>query len=254
MQVLRLGNSYERDPNIPPEANKSAVADRLLAEATGEAVETTNRTIWPDPGLPDLVDRWLDRYQPELVLLVVTSYWFTHVSLPLAIERRFGRVGKPIARAGDRLVHKPWLARNRAFNVARSAARGAIGGDTHFTPEQVIESMETCIRRILAHEEVALAVRGPRIAFATEGSAKAKRVAEQRRSTVDRHMAEFCRQLHVEYIAYDTGVAPDAAQEEFQADGVHVTEAVHAEQGRIEGEAMLRAWKQTHGPGATDQR
>jgi hypothetical protein len=60
---------------------------------------------------------------------------------------------------------------------------------------------------------------------------------------VDRHMAEFCRQLHVEYIAYDTGVAPDAAQSEFQADMVHVTEAVHAEQGRIEGEAMLRAWR-----------
>jgi hypothetical protein len=206
-------------------------------------VETISRVIWPDPGLPDLVDRWVERYQPELVLLVVTSYWFTHVSLPLAIERRFGRVGKPIARAGDRLVHKPLLARNRAFNAARQVARGTIGGETNFTPEQVIESMETCVRRVLAHENVALAVRGPRIAFATEGSTKAKRIAEERRGMVDRHMAEFCRQLHVEYIAYDTGVSPDAAQSEFQADMVHVTEAVHAEQGRIEGEAMLRAWR-----------
>ena len=85
--------------------------------------------------------------------------------------------------------------------------------------------METCIRRILSHEDVALAVRGPRIAFATEGSEKAKRVAEERRSRVDRHMADFCRQLHIEYIAYDTGVKPDAVPDEFQSDGVHVTAA-----------------------------
>ncbi|MGE0601595.1 MAG: hypothetical protein AB7J35_19635 [Dehalococcoidia bacterium] len=246
MQVLRLGNSYEHDPNIPAEANKSAVADRLLAEAAGQPVETTSRVIWPDPGLPDLIDKWIERYRPDLVLLVVTSYWFTHVSLPLAIERRFGRIGKPVARAGDRLVHKPWLAKNRAFNAARMATRNAIGGETNFTPEQVIESMETCIRRILSHEDVALAVRGPRIAFATEGSEKAKRVAEERRAQVDRHMAEFCRQLHIEYIAYDTGVKPDAVPEEFQTDGVHVTVAVHAKQGRIEGEAMVAAWQKTH--------
>ncbi len=243
MKILRLGNSYESDPNIPPESNKTAVADRLIAEATGQPVETTARTIWPDPGLPDLIEKWIDRYEPDLVFLVVSSYWFTHVSLPLAIERRFGRVGKPIARAGDRLVHKPWLARNRAFNAARNATRGAIGGETHFTPEQVVQSMESCVRRIVAHEEVALAVRGPRIAFATEGSAKAKRIGEERRGRVDRHMAEFCRQLHVEYIEYDTGVTPDAARQEFQADMVHVTEVVHAEQGRIEGEAMLRAYR-----------
>ncbi|MGE3076607.1 MAG: hypothetical protein AB7N24_21275 [Dehalococcoidia bacterium] len=247
MQVLRLGNSYEHDPNIPPEANKSAVADRLLSEAVGEPVETTSRVIWPDPGLPDLIDKWIERYQPDLVLLVVTSYWFTHVSLPLAIERRFGRIGKPIARTGDRLVHKPWLAKNRAFNAARQVVRGTIGGETNFTPEQVIEAMETCVRRILSHEDVALAVRGPRIAFATEGSEKAKRVAEERRSRVDHHMAEFCRQLHIEYIAYDTGVKPDAVPEEFQTDGVHVTAAVHAQQGKIEGDAMIAAWRQVHG-------
>lgn len=247
MEVLRLGNSYEHDPNIPPEANKSAVADRLLAEAIGEPVETTARVIWPDPGLPDLIDRWIERYQPELVLLVVSSYWFTHVSLPLAIERRFGRVGKPIARAGDRLVHKPWLAKNSAFNAARQAARGAIGGETHFTAEQVIQSMEACVRRILAHEDVALTVRGPRIAFAPEGSEKVKRLAEERRSLVDRHMADFCRQLHIEYVAFASGVNPDAVPEEFQTDGVHVTVGVHAQQGKIEGEAMIAAWKATHG-------
>ena len=250
MQVLRLGNSYEHDPNIPPEANKSAVADRLLAEATGELVETTNRALRPDPGLPDLIDKWLEQYQPDLVLLVVTSYWFTYVSVPVRVERSFGPLGKPLARAGLKAAATPWLAHNRAFRIARKATIATIGGTTNFTPEQVIESMEACVRRILSHENVALAVRGPRIAFASEGSARARRVAEERRGKVDRHMAEFCRQLHVEYIAYDTGVSPDAAQDEFQADGVHVTVAVHAEQGKIEGEAMLRAWLQTHGPNA----
>ena len=106
--------------------------------------------------------------------------------------------------------------------------------------------MEACIRTILAHEDVALAVRGPRIAFSADGTKKTRRWAEVRRSSVDRQIAELCKRLHVEYAGYEVGDSHLEAPETFQGDLVHGTEAAHASQGRVEGEAMLRAWQAVH--------
>jgi len=248
MRLLRLGNSYDTDRNIPADANKSSVADRLLAEGIGEPVETTVRTIWPEPGLPALIDRWLDRYEPDEVFLIVASYWFTYVSVPVRVRRALGPLGAPLANAGLKAAGKPWLAHNAAFRLARRATIHTIGGSTNFTPEQVIESMEACIRTILLRENIALAVRGPRVAFSADGTEKTQRWAEARRSMVDRHMAEFCRRLHVEYIEYPTGASPLAAPDLFQGDRVHATAAVHDEQGNLEGEALLRAWRTARRP------
>ena len=249
MRLLRLGNSYDTDPNIATESNKASVADRILSGGTGESVETTIRVIWPDPGLPDLVDSWLERYQPDLVLLVVSSYWFTYVSVPLKVERMFGRFGKPLARAGLRAAATPWLAHNPAFRLARRAAIASVGGTTNFTPEQVVESMEACIRRIVARERIGLAVRGPRVAFAADGTEKTRRWAEGRRAAVDREISEFCQKLHVEYIGYSVGASPLDNPDAFQGDLVHSTVDAHEEQGTREGDALLRAWlaSQSHG-------
>lgn len=245
MRLLRLGNSYDTDPNIAPDENKSTVADRILAEASGEEVETTIRVIWPDPPLPDLVDRWLDRYEPDVVLLVVSSYWFTYVSVPVRVQRNFGPLGRPLARAGLKAAATPWIAHNRAFRLARRATIAAIGGSTNFTLEQVVSSMEACIRRVLAREHVALAVRGPRLAYAADGTARSRRWAEERRSAVNRHMANFCEQLHVEYIDYGIGDSAIDSPGDFQGDLVHATAAVHAEQGELEGRALAAAWRKT---------
>ena len=246
MRVLRLGNSYDTDPNIAAADNKVSIADRLLAEGSGEPVETTVRTVWPQPQLPGLIEQWLDRYKPDVVLLVVSSYWFTYVSVPVKVQRTFGPLGKPLSRAGLKAAATPWLAHNGAFRLARRATIATIGGATNFTPEQVVESMEACIRTILAHEDVALAVRGPRIAFSADGTKKTRRWAEARRSSVDRQIAELCKRLHVEYAGYEVGDSHLEAPETFQGDLVHGTEAAHASQGRIEGEAMLRAWQAVH--------
>lgn len=243
MKLLRLGNSYDFDRNIATEDNKASVADRILAESSGEQVDTTIRVIWPDPSLPDLIEKWLDRYEPDALLLVVSSYWFTYVSVPVRVERTFGPLGKPLARAGLKAAATPWLAHNSGFRLARRATIAAIGGSTHFTPEQVIESMEACIRRIVAREEVALAVRGPRVAFAADGSRKTEQWAEARRTTVDHHLSALCKQLHVEYVGYEKGASILDDSDTFQGDLVHSTASAHNEQGTREGEALLRAWK-----------
>jgi hypothetical protein len=253
MRLLRLGNSYETDANLSPGENNVALADRLIESAVGQPVETTSRVIWPDPGLPDLVERWLDRYEPDVVLLVVSSYWFTHVSLPLGLERRYGRLGQRIGRLGERAVAKPWVANNPVAGRVRRFARTSLGGATHFTPEEVCDRMEQCLRLILAREDVAVAVRGPRLAFAPEDTVSARRRSEERRQLVHSRMRSLCEQLHVEYLGYETGAAPQDAREEYQADLVHAGPAEHARQAELEAAVLIRAWQRhtgAHAPSA----
>jgi hypothetical protein len=244
VRLLRLGNSYDADPSISPADNKVLIADQILERETGEAIETTSRVIWPDPGLPGLVEKWLDRYQPDAVFLVVSSYWFTFASVPLSLEHRFGRFGLRLGEAGEGFVRRPRVARSRSVGLARSLVRTTVGKGTHFTPEEVIERMETCIRRIVAREDIALAVRGPRVAFATEDSPAAKSAAEKRRLLVHRRISKLCEQLHIPYMGWDSASAAHDRPGEFQSDLIHGTVAFHAETAEAEAATILAAWRQ----------
>ena len=68
MRVLRLTNSNDLLSTFPPAALSSAVADRVVGEFTGVTPETIVRAVWPGPELPGIIQRWLLRYEPDLVL------------------------------------------------------------------------------------------------------------------------------------------------------------------------------------------
>lgn len=126
MRLLRLTNSYDTDPAIAEDANKKTLVESLFQQATGEPMETIVRVVWPDPVLPELIDKWLKRYQPDVVLLVVSSYWFTYVSAPARIQRTFGRVGKPIADASRPPV-RPGSPTTRPFACSAPPRCGSSG-------------------------------------------------------------------------------------------------------------------------------
>lgn len=249
MRLLRLGNSYDSDERRVSADSKASVCDRTIFAATGEEVETTVRVIWPEPQLPDLIHTWLERYEPDLVLLVVSSYWFTAASVPLALERRLGRAGRVLGRWGQRAVRNQRLAKNGAFDAVRQGVRKSVGGATHFSPAEVDRVMEASIRRIVAREDVALVVRGPRLPYAFDESARARAVAEERRQAVHRAVRDLCGRLHVEYVGYEQALTPQEEPSRFEADMVHGTLEVQREQGAIEGEALVRAWQRMHSLG-----
>ncbi|MEP6872146.1 MAG: hypothetical protein ABI939_09910, partial [Anaerolineaceae bacterium] len=147
MRILRLTNSSDLHAGVAPELRASSVMERVVGEATGETVESMVRAIWPTPGLPDRVGRWIESYKPDVVFLRATSFWCTYESVPLRIERRLGRLGKPVARTGLRLGDRTWLVERRSFKLARQAVVRTIGGDPHFTPEQASGVVAEVLRR-----------------------------------------------------------------------------------------------------------
>lgn len=247
MRLLRLTNSYDTDPAIAKTDNKKTVVERLFQEATGEPIETTVRVIWPDPVLPELVEKWMTRYRPDVVLLIVSSYWFTYLSAPARVERTLGGIGKPFAEAGLKAAGTPWLAHNPPFRLLRRATLRVVGGSTWFTVDEVNESMERCIRVILAHEGASLAVRGPRTPHAPSNRPRHIREAEAKRRAVNERTRDLCERLHVPFFGWETALPAQKRQEDYQGDLVHGTRAEHRALAEDEFELLLRAWRQRTG-------
>jgi hypothetical protein len=239
MKVLRLGNSNDINVNVPDELKSPAVANATLAAACGEPVELVTRLLWPSEQIPGVVEKWLREYEPDLVLVVMNSFWFTYESVPAKLKRLLGPAGPPVSRAGTRLGEVQILARNAAWQAARRQLIRTVGGDPHFTPEQIVERMEAVLRVVLAHEHIGVALRAPMTSLDMRiGGGAAQRGGERFRE-VHRLMEDICARLHVPYWGIDE---PDAT--ELQSDSIHATAETHRRRGQIEGELLVRAWAQ----------
>jgi hypothetical protein len=119
------------------------------------------RSIWPTAELPSLIESWMVKHHPDLVFMKVVSYWFCYESVPLKVERKLGRLGKPVADAGVKAADTGWLASNPLFHAGRRLAQRTIGAVSPFEPQEVLERMSAFIRQVLRSENTALLVKGP---------------------------------------------------------------------------------------------
>ncbi len=248
VRILRLSNSDDFTPHLPVAERLPAVAERTFRELAGCAVETEVRIIWPGAELPDLVDRWLSRHEPDAVLLVVSSFWFTYQTVEVRLRQRFGRAGAPLAGAVQSAVTRPWLSELRAFRAARGLALRTIGGAPYFTPAQVIDTAEACIRRVLQHEHIALAVRGPLSLF-PQPSAGLLRERDGLLLEVDAALGAFCAAREVTYVPAGPELARTEADDDYLPDGIHARPELHLRRGTLEGKALFVAWSKNRGPG-----
>jgi hypothetical protein len=161
MRILRLSTSDDLRPEVPETDRIHRLVEHAFAAETGQPVETMIRVIWPTPALPDAIDRWLQSYDPDVVFFRVSSYWFTYESVPLRLERsRLGRPARALARAGFASADAPRLAYTPLYRGTRNVLRRVVGSAVNFTPDEVIETVEACLRRIARHERAVVVVRG----------------------------------------------------------------------------------------------
>jgi hypothetical protein len=240
VKVLWLATSDDAAGDIPVEGRAYFQVVKLVEEAIGEPVEVVPRIIWPAATLPELIERWVERYRPDVVIYHVNGFWYLYRSTPLRLERKLGPLGKPLARAGLRAGGSAWFARTRVFHAGRWLALKTIGGDTYFSPDQVADTVEACVRRIVQHEGVGLVVRGPMApwSWTSQPEGALRRVHER--------LAGFCAAVHVPYVAVDPDEPPDARMDFWGAgDRLHSNAAGHTWYARIDAEAIVTAWRQT---------
>ncbi len=246
IRLLRLSNSAETGDFVRPEERVGAICARALEEATGRAVDLTVRALWPAPSLPEAVERWIERFEPDVVSLWCAGHPFTYEYLMLGAERRFGRIGRPFERLADRLAKVGAVSQSGAYGFARRLAARGIRPALRIEPEAAAEAVEAAIRKITARESIALVVRGPRfpdVSFLDEASLGR---GEARRLLVHRRLAEVCGRLHVAYVGEEDGLAVHRRRELFMPDGLHSNALGQAEMAAEEVPELIRAWRELH--------
>jgi hypothetical protein len=159
VKILRLTTS--NDTVHQGAGSRIDLIQRLGEERIGEPVQIVSKAVWPDGRLPATVEKWIDREEPDLVWLVLQSFWFEYRSVPKKLERKFGRVGKVASEAGFKAADKPLISNNFVFRRGRKLLQKTVGGDPHFTAAALFETVEGVARASLRNEGRQFVVWGP---------------------------------------------------------------------------------------------
>lgn len=245
MRVLRLGTSNDAAGALPEEQRGWKIAQRRLAESAGERVETVLKGAWPNAGFPSLLERWMDEYEPEMVVLQVNNFWYGHESVPLWFERRLGRAGKSLGDVGLKVGKSAWFADNRWAQMLNRRLVTILPKATHFTVAEVAACMESAMRKVLAHEGVVLLVRGNEswasMPMATRGF---NRRNAARNAAMSSAMQNLCERLRVPYFQRPTLRAGELHT--VNGAGWHNNAQGERESGEFDGQAMATAWQAAH--------
>lgn len=246
MKVLLLGNSNDTGSFVPEEVKRHKKLGELLEREFGEPVEVAVRNVWPNARMVDYVTRAVDEFKPDLVYVNITTYPFSYESTPLRVRRIFRKVGgEKLGDAGLRVADSRKWSHNAVFRGVRRFAQATIGGDTHFTPEEVAERYERLVRALLQREGLAVVVKGPR-GKTKSATPRANARAERRRQVVHMRLRDLCRQLHLTYVGSERPyhVVKPTPKGTKVGDGMHSNAAGH-DLSAVEQFTILRdAWRQ----------
>ncbi len=245
VKVLLLGNSNDTGTFVPEDAKRQYLLRDQLAAEFGEPVEVFVRNAWPNQRMVGYVQRTLDELNPDFVYINLSSYAYTYESLPLRVRRIFGRVGgEAVGDAGMRLADSRKWSHNALFRGLRRAGRATIGGDTHFTPEEVLARYEELIRLLLRREGTAIAVKGS-MSRTKRGTARERSRKEGRRQRVHQPLKQLCEQLHVYYAGSDEPLhltQPWKRKGTKVGDGLHSNAAGHKRSAEWHYPFLREAW------------
>ncbi|MGE0599267.1 MAG: hypothetical protein AB7J35_07510 [Dehalococcoidia bacterium] len=229
-RILWLSNSEDLSEAVPESSRSWSLAAGILQAEVEEEVSVVPRAIWPSPELPQIVDRWLRRYEPDIVVFKVNAYWYLYRSVPLRIRRRFGRIGSSIASGGEHIGSTPWITRQRAYHWFRAGMLKAVGGDTHFPPDYVSALTEECAMRVLRDENRRLVINTTLDHWTSNPEPQA---------AVHRRLKRFCGSVHAGYIGADIEHDPPPPNLYARGDRLHTDAAGHEWQSRILAQSLI---------------
>lgn len=248
MRVLRLSNSDDTNEAVPPAQRVGTIAGETMGAEIGQPVETITRVIWPTDDLPGRIEKWLDQYRPDFVFMKVNWYWYGYESVPLRIERKLGpRLGRPLATLGVRAAESRAVGTKKPFMTARRYAHRFIGGDSPFTNDHVVAVMDACIRKIIAHEDVVLLVKGSgRLKGHNDpGTWYYADTLRKKVGYVEGAIRKRCEELHVAWVDTATQDRVQLSGDEMQrGDGIHLDGRGQQAMGIVEGRSMAKAWRE----------
>lgn len=249
VKVLKLCSSDETTGDMPDDLRAYRIAQRLLQERLGEEVEVVVQPVWPTPRLPKLIERWIEQHQPDIVLLHVNPYWTTFESVPLALQRHYGPLGRVLGDAMKRAGEHPELRAAWWVRMGRWASVRLVRGAYEFEPEEVAAVLEESLPKLLARETLEVAIRGATGSLGYHGTKRTIARAEDRQDQTDDAVEAVCKRHHVRFLRRsEMGTLRHYV--DMQRDRVHSSVASHREQGEVEAKLVEEVWIKSRGPAA----
>lgn len=159
MKILRLTTSNDTVHSGP--GSRVDWVAKLGEERLGQPIENVTKAVWPDARLAPAVERWLEKEQPDVVWMLLQNFWYEYLSVPKKFERKFGRAGKKVSDLGLTVADKKVISNRWAFRMGRKLLQKTVGGDPHFTPEELYQTVEEVARLTLRTEGRQFVVWGP---------------------------------------------------------------------------------------------
>ncbi|MGE0597899.1 MAG: SGNH/GDSL hydrolase family protein [Dehalococcoidia bacterium] len=244
LRILILGQSNTRGVQLADAGTSwpNLVAGALPA-MLGSPVSITTRTFFAHvPGSDGYLERELKKHEPDLVILMLTTFSFTSEVLEPGLRRRFGNRAGDLFSGGvnrfDRATrHRGQFA--QAMNrTTRRFAKKVFPASPVGSYEVALEGTVSALEILARHEDLAvLAFHGfVRLPNSSAGRKSPKAVL------VDRFLEEMraaTRRLHIEFLNLQD--IPEVRSDRWYfPDGLHVTPEAH----QFIAATLLRAFEQ----------
>ena len=248
MRILFLVNSNEFVPNPDGSPLRAELVQSELASEFQD-VEVVAKAAWPTSKLPGVLGGWIEEHRPDIVYINVAEYWSLYESVPLRVQRVFGKLGSPFAKLGLKAADTPWVAHNRFFRTSQRIAQRVIGGDPHFSTDEVVERVMACAHVALRREGTVVVVDGQRGRRKFASTRRSLRRMERRRLEVHRRLQAECGRLHVTYESDETPqwVTVERTTLAFQKDGFHLGRTAQEHMAQESCELIRRALLEADG-------
>jgi len=239
VKILRLTTSNDLIHQGP--GSRLDWLNRLGREQYGDSFDVVSRTVWPDARLPRKVAEWVAEERPDVVWMLVPSFWFEYLSVPKMLSRKFGRVGKLASDAGFKAADNPRLSHNAVFRTGRRLLQRTIGGDPHFTTDELYATVEEIARVVLRDEGVQFVVYGPFSYQNFSASRKQERATLRRRTDFIRRLRALAGESHFVVEAPDRPRWQTDGEVEKHADRFHMAAEVQRPLAEQELRVLARA-------------
>ena len=241
VKILRLTTSNDVVQSGP--GSRVDWIQRLASERFGEPVEIVVKPVWPDSRLAAAAERWIAQENPDIVWMLVQSFWYEYLSVPKRLERRFGRFGKAASTAGFRAADVPWLSRNAVFRGGRRLLQRTVGGDPHFTVAELYEAVESVARASLRNEGGQFVAWGPFSYTSYAYTRRQERTASRWRSELIARIRALSEELHFPFEAPDRPYWQTEPAMTMHADHFHFAQEEQKRMAEREVDALARLWE-----------
>lgn len=230
-RILILGQSNTRGVQLSePVAAWPNLLATALPELTGSPVSITVRPFFAHvPGSQEYLERELEKHDPDIVFLMVTTFSFATPVIEPEMRRRFGaRIGQAYGRLAGRFDDS---TRNRG-NVARGMNRAVRTVAKRVLPAAPVSAYDIALDGTVGALRLLARTEAVQVA-AFHGFVKFSPGPDGRQSGRERQVRQFLSEvrqaaesLHIVFMNMQDSPAIDPATW-FMPDGLHVTALAH---------------------------